>query len=108
MVWHSKLRPFKLGERHSAGFGSNLFAPALIAKHLAELEARKARFAAAHPELGPMELRRAYWEKKPRGPRISETLRRRRAKHKEVNDFIRLVKWNMKHNLSFGNEGGLV
>jgi hypothetical protein len=71
----------------------NGFRSTLLEKHLAKLKERKARFAAVHPELGPMELRRTYWEQ--------ESRRRRTSRLKEVNAFIRLVKWNMKHNPEF-------
>ena len=67
----------------------NGFAFTLLEKRLSKLAQRKARYAAAHPELGPMELRRAYWEQ--------ETRRRRTSRLKEVNAFVRLVKESMKH-----------
>jgi len=63
-----------------------------LSEHLAELEERKARFAAAHPELGPMELRRSYWESACRRQGISDKQRRRNAERKEVNALIWLVK----------------
>jgi hypothetical protein len=56
--------------------------------HLAELEARKARFAAKHPEMGQKELREAYW----RTYRGGRTASARNKRMREINDFIRLVK----------------
>jgi hypothetical protein len=79
------------------------FSSAKLDKHLAELRERQAHFRAAHPELGPMELRRFYWEQERRGPRISRRRPETRAERqrREISDFIRLVKWNMKHNPEF-------
>ena len=69
----------------------------VLEKHLAKLEKRKALYAAAHPELGPMELRRSYWELACRRQGISESRRRRISVRKEIEAFIRLVKESMKH-----------
>ncbi len=63
--------------------GNNLFAPA-FEKHLAELAQRKADYAAAHPELGPMALRREFWGQ--------ESRRRRSSRRKQVNALLKLIK----------------
>lgn len=71
---------------------SNGFTSTLLDKHLSKLAQRKARFAAAHPELGPMELRRSYWEAACRRQHISESRRQHISECKEVDALIRLVK----------------
>jgi hypothetical protein len=73
---------------HERGSTMSGKSAALLELHLAELKERKALYAAAHPELGPMELRRSYWEQ--------ESRRRRTSRLKEVNALIRLVKESMK------------
>jgi hypothetical protein len=67
-----------------------------LEKHLDALKSRQAQFKEAHPELGPMELRRSYWEVVCRRQRISNKQRRRIAERKELNAFIRLVKEESK------------
>lgn len=78
MVWHSKLRPFKPGERHAAGIGGNLFAPALLEGHLAKLRERQAAVG------GP----RAYWRMQQKRERHLADKERR----KELNALLKLIK----------------
>ena len=71
----------------SASFNSKL------SEHLAELKARQARFAAIHPGVGPMELRRSYWGGlacRRRG--VTESRRRRTSERKENAALIWLIK----------------
>jgi hypothetical protein len=62
----------------------NGFSNTVLEKHLADLRERQAHFKAAHPELGPMELRRAYWQQ--------ESRRRRGSERREINALIWLIK----------------
>jgi len=59
-----------------------------LEKHLANLRGRQARFAAAHPELGPMKSRAQFWERKSLKLRGSE----RRMRAAEVSELIRQIK----------------
>ena len=75
------------GERRGLGRRGRLSTSAEFEKHLAELRERQAAVG------GP----RAYWQ-------IQQNRVKHRAdkeRRREVNAFIRLVKWNMKYNPEF-------
>ena len=66
----------------------NGFSSKLLEQHLADLRKRQTVFASAHPELGPLKLRRAYWEQESRRGCASE----RRKRRKEMNELLKLIK----------------